>query len=329
MRRNFKAGNAQNGLRLNVFTPDELADIHRGTLHVLNETGLFVGTAEAQEVFRKAGCRVDADNGMVKIPHHVIEDAILSCPETIILKGRTKDKDVVVEDGRLGFANFGEAVNVADFETGEIRKTRKSDVCDMARLLDALDAVDLMSRPAGCHDKAEHISAIHNYHALITNSTKHVMIGVSESYQCKKIQEIAKIVIKSIYGEKEAEERMPVSFLVCPLSPLKLIPECCDVIMHAAETRTAVVNISMVMSGASGPVNLAGALVTQNAEVLGAITLGQLVNRGTPALYGSTSTAFDLKNASGTCGSAEMGLISAAAATMARYYMLPSWVAGA
>ena len=93
--------------------------------------------------------------------------------------------------------------------------------------------------------------------------------------------------------------------------------------------RGVVVNVlSMAMSGASAPVNLAGTLVTHNAEVLSGITLAQAVRPGAPVVYGSSTTAMNLKTATATVGSPELALINAAVAALARRYLLPSWVAG-
>ena len=82
------------------------------------------------------------------------------------------------------------------------------------------------------------------------------------------------------------------------------------------------------MAGGSSPVTLAGTLVTHNAEVLSGITLAQLTERGAPCIYGSSTTAMDLKLAAACVGSPELAMICAAVAQMARRYLLPSFVAG-
>jgi trimethylamine--corrinoid protein Co-methyltransferase len=84
----------------------------------------------------------------------------------------------------------------------------------------------------------------------------------------------------------------------------------------------------MAMAGGSSPINLAGTLVTHNAEVLAGLTLAQLTEKGTPVVYGSSTTAMDLRFASASVGSPECALINAGVACLARYYLLPSWVAG-
>jgi trimethylamine--corrinoid protein Co-methyltransferase len=83
------------------------------------------------------------------------------------------------------------------------------------------------------------------------------------------------------------------------------------------------------MAGGSSPAQLAGTLVTHNAEVLAGITLSQLTVRGAPVIYASSTTAMDLRLAAASVGSPECALISAGVAQLARRYMLPSWVAGA
>jgi trimethylamine--corrinoid protein Co-methyltransferase len=99
--------------------------------------------------------------------------------------------------------------------------------------------------------------------------------------------------------------------------------------MTGAREHVAVNILSMARAGGSSPVTLAGTLVTHNAEVLAGITLGQLTRPGAGAVYGSSTTAMDLRLASASVGSPECGLISAAVAQIARFYLLPSWVAGA
>jgi trimethylamine--corrinoid protein Co-methyltransferase len=84
----------------------------------------------------------------------------------------------------------------------------------------------------------------------------------------------------------------------------------------------------MAMAGGTSPVTLAGTLVTHNAEVLGGLTLNQLVCKGAPVIYGSSTTAMDLKIGAASVGTPECAVISGAVARLARYYALPSYVAG-
>jgi trimethylamine--corrinoid protein Co-methyltransferase len=65
-----------------------------------------------------------------------------------------------------------------------------------------------------------------------------------------------------------------------------------------------------------------------NAEVLAGIVLSQLTRKGSPVIYGSSTTIMDLKTTTAPVGAPELGMINAAVAKLAQYYLLPSWVAG-
>jgi trimethylamine:corrinoid methyltransferase-like protein len=139
---------------------------------------------------------------------------------------------------------------------------------------------------------------------------------------------LVKIAGAIVGGIKKLKERPILSFTTCPVSPLTLINECCEIIMEAARTGSVINILSMALAGGTSPVTLAGTLVIHNAEVLGGITLNQLVNKGAPVIYGSSTTAMDLKIGSVSVGTPECAVISGAVARLARYYALPSYVAG-
>jgi trimethylamine--corrinoid protein Co-methyltransferase len=314
MKRNLHAGRARSGgLSLNVFTTEEIEDIHLATLEVLERTGVFVEDEAALDVFSDGGCVVDRGSRIVRIPQHVVEDAIRSAPSRLCLAARDPDKDYVVESSRVGFTSFGEGVLIVDPHSGELREPTKADVGDAARICDYLDSVDVYERAIGAADVPQQVGQLHNAEATFANTTKHVFMGPFSGYLLGKIVEVASVIAG---GPDKLRERPLVSFITCPVSPLKLVRDTCEI-------------LSMAMAGGTSPVTLAGTLVTHNAEVLAGITLSQLTERGSPVVYGSSTTAMDLRLASASVGSPECGLIGAAVAQMARRYLLPSWVAGA
>jgi trimethylamine--corrinoid protein Co-methyltransferase len=73
---------------------------------------------------------------------------------------------------------------------------------------------------------------------------------------------------------------------------------------------------------------LAGTLAVHNAEVLSSIVLAQLMKKGLPCTYGSTSTILDLRFGTTAVGAPEYGMINASIAKLAQYYRLPCYVGG-
>ena len=312
-------------LSLNSLTDDELNDIHQATLEVLEKTGLFIETDEALEVFDGAGAEVDRQNKIVKIPPQLVEDAIGSAPSKILLAGRDPKHDKVLEVGRVHFTNFSEGIEVVDPFSGERRAPLKADLANAAKLVDSLDEIDVCEKAVGSGDVPQAVLPLHNAEAMLTHTTKHCCVGPGSGYLLKKLVQMAAVISGGI---KKFQERPVLSFTTCPVSPLKLIKECCEIIIEAARSCSIINILSMAMAGGTSPVTLAGTLVTHNAEVLGGITLNQLVRKGAPVIYGSSTTAMDLKIGAASVGTPECAIISGAVARLARYYALPSYVAG-
>ncbi len=326
MKRNLHAGRRQSGgLGLKIFTDDELEEIHLATLEVLQNTGLFIEGEEALDILDGGGAVVDRNKKVVKFPPYLVEDAIRSAPSKLLLAGRNPKNDFVMESNRVGFTNFGEGVFVIDPYNGKLRETTKADVADSAKIVDYLSELDVYERAVGASDVPMETVQLHNAEAWLANTSKHGFMGSGNGFLTKKLIKMAAAIVG---GEDRLREQPIISFVTCPISPLQLISDCCEIIIESAKSGLAVNVLSMAMAGGSSPVTLAGTLVNHNAEVLGGIVLNQLTCKGSPVIYGSSTTAMDLRLAAAAVGSPECALINAAVAQLSLYYLLPSWVAG-
>lgn len=313
------------GFVLDSIGDNEISKIHLATLHVLEKTGIVTETEEALAVFDGAGAQVDRKTKIVKIPPHLVEGAIESAPSKVVLAGRDPKHDTILEGGCVNFTNFSEGVEVVDPYSGDRRTPVKADLANAARLVDYLSDIDVCEKAVGASDVPRAVVPLHNAEAMLTNTTKHCCVGPGDGFLLNRLVQMAAVIA----GGLENHRARPVlSFTTCPVSPLQLIDECCDIIIESAKTGSALNILSMAMAGGTSPATLAGTLVTHNAEVLGGITLNQLVSRGAPVIYGSSTTAMDLKLGTASVGTPECAIISAAVARLARYYALPSYVAG-
>jgi trimethylamine--corrinoid protein Co-methyltransferase len=323
------AGEAAGPSRIvvDVLAPEHVHSIHRGSLDVLERTGVFVEGEEAWDILSDGGCRVDRGSGIATLPPEVVEDALAACPRRVLLAGRTPAQDVWLEaGGPVRFTNFDQGVRYVDPHTGELRSPRKSDVADVARLVDALPEMVAYEAAIGPLDVPVETASIHGCEAALLNTLKPV--GV-EAVDRREVRACMALAAEVVGGADELAARPIIGVGVCPISPLKLTRDACEVIIEASRANLSDVILSMAMSGGSAPVTLAGTLVQHNAEVLAGLTLAQLTERGAPCVYGSSTTAMDLRLASATVGSPELALLSACAAQIARQYRLPSFIAGA
>lgn len=326
MKRNLHAGKiASGGFSLNTLSDDEAYDIHLASLEILEKTGIFVEDEEALTAFGDAGAVIDKEKKMVKIPPYMVEDAIRSAPSKIVLAGRKPENDYVLENNRVGFTNFGEGIKIFDLYSGELRETVKEDVAMTARIVDAMSEIDVYERAVGAHDVNPAVAPLHNAEAFLSNTSKHCFLGPISGYLVKKLVRMAAAVVG---GMDKLRERPILSFITCPVSPLRLVQDTCEIIMEGAKSGLSVNILSMAMAGGSSPVNLAGTLVNHNAEILSGIVLSQNTVKGAPVIYGSSTTAMDLRFGAASVGSPECGMINAAVARLGNYYGLPTWVAG-
>ena len=187
MKRSHHAGRTRSGgLSLNVFTPDEIDDIHLATLEVLERTGVFVEDDEPLDIFADGGCRVDRETRTVRIPPHVVAESLAACPPSIMYCGRTPDRDFVVEPGRVTFTNFDEGIKYIDPYTGEYRDPTISDVADIARLVDAMSEIDGYESAVGATDVPTETYALHGLEAALLNTTKPVGCEAINKWEARK-----------------------------------------------------------------------------------------------------------------------------------------------
>ena len=299
--------------------------IHAATLDVLAKEGIKTNCPAALEIYASGGCDADEKNGRVKIPARIVEAAIDSAPSSILFASRDGENDFVMEGETVHFCNFSKGVNVVDAYTGEYRPSTLEDQKNVALIVDALDQYDLLDVAVETRDMPDQIANLASYETMAANCSKHS----GQSAHSKREAEILIEMAAALAGGKENLRKRPItSTVVCPTSPLTISKETTEPIIVYAQNSVPCTVLSMVMAGSTAPVTLAGTLVIHNAEVLAGIVLGQLTNKGAPNLYGSSTTILDLRTAAVTVGCPELAMLGAGVAKLARYYNLPSYIAG-
>lgn len=315
----------QKGTGITMLTPEEVKDIHNAGLEILEKTGLYVEGEEALEIFHGAGCIVDKAQKMVKIPSYIVEEALNSAPSQFIVRGRDEKKALVVGGKRTSFTVFGEGVRIIDPYTGENRSTGKMDLAAATRVADWIDEFDVIHRAVGSLDCPPETYAIHNFEAMIHNTTKTISLGAGSVRQAEKMIEISRM----IRGDKNSLSLEPFMILASsPVSPLRLVKDLCEVAIVAARTRTPVRFTAMGLTGSTSPITLAGTTAVNNAEFYGCATLTQLVSKGTPVIRSASSCLMDMKSFDASVGSPETALLACMHIQMAQFNGIPSWSGG-
>jgi len=309
-----------------LLSAQQIEEIHMATLKVLSETGVKVNNSKAVEIFAASGATVERydEKVIVKIPAELVEECVKKAPANVTYSGRLEKYDYSPTGGIISFTTFGECNYIIDMHNRKVRPSIKKDCRESALICDAIESLKVVERPLNPSDCPPATQTLHNAEAIFSNTAKHTFIGAGDVNSLNKMNEIAKICL----GGKKRDKRKIFTTTVCPVSPLGLGKDCCEIIIEAALLEIGLLIFTMPLAGATAPVTLAGALVLQNAEVLSSLVLAQLTKPGTPCTYGSAATIMDLTHVDVSLGAFEMALLSAAAARMAQYYELPSLICG-
>jgi trimethylamine--corrinoid protein Co-methyltransferase len=313
------------GIGLNMFTYDELYDIHLATLDILWNIGCKVESEEAREILDGGGCVVNKETNNVKFPAWLVEDALRSIPKTFRACGRNPENDWLNEGNRTGFVNFGEAVTMIDPYTYELRKPKKKDVDDVTRFCEAMDSLIIFERALGPSEVDPDVSQVHIAESFYNNCTKHAYIGMNRPENMRAVAKMGYVVSG---GEDKFRERPLFSQSTDPVSPLVHSKGATDTLIQAIRLGVPAKINSMGLAGGTTCVHLASTLVTHNAEILSMFVLSQLVKKGHPMVYGTSTAMMDLRTTIASVGCPELALFSAAVAKLAQFYNIPSWVAG-
>lgn len=305
---------------LTMFSDVELEAIHNATLDILENPGISVEDNEAVQYLVSAGAIVDSTTGYVRIPKWLTDEAIRTSPGTYVMAGRIRESDFPMEKGRVGFCAVEVADNVRDIYTGKIRPSTKQDVADYSHVVDQLEHYVVNDFHLFPDDVPVESAYLHTFQALIENSTKHICASAANKVDAKGLIAMASEIVG---GEEELVKRPILSVLACPVSPLYLTREFSAGLIEFSKHNLPVIAMPMALSGGTGPVTLAGTLIQHNAEVLASLVLTQVVRKGTPFVYGSCTTAMDLRRAQCCTGSVEHSVFTAATARLAQYYNVP------
>ncbi len=317
-------------MNFKLLSEEEKKCIHDTTIRVLEEIGIYINHDEARAVLKKAGCTVDESTKIVKFTRAIVEEAIRKAPSNYTVYSRDGKHDMrMVSDGTItNYQTFGTGIRMSEYVSpGKYinRGSTLADLADICKLVDACENVDNICPPVEPMDYAgAPNSSLLQTDAIISNTSKPTLVSADPALMDKYFQMEAAFYS----GDEEEARKKPFMFVgSCPSSPLQLDYHIAELAMRS-EYGFGLGCLSMAMSAASAPINIAGTIVVHNAEVLAAITLAQVVCPGRPVNYGSSTTSFDFNSNTAPVGSPEIALIGVAVAEMARFYEIPANVAG-
>ena len=306
-------------------TEQSIRKVHHTTMRIIEEVGFEVNSDTALELFERYGAWVDREKRQVRLPRDKVLELIEMAPPEVRLCGQDEKHDILLGGNRVYAGTGGTALYIYEPATDEKRLANLEDLKRIARLVDQLDNIHLFMLPTYPNELPVEQVDVNRFFAGLDNTTKHVMGGV---YTLDGVQQVIRMA-ELVAGSAEALRQRPlISMITCSISPMKMDARYGDLIVAIAQSGIPLVCPAEPLCGATSPATLAGNLVIQTVDSLTGVMLTQIVNPGTPVIFGSVATSTNLSNLNYLAGSIEMGLINAAGAQMAQFYKLPFYATG-
>jgi trimethylamine--corrinoid protein Co-methyltransferase len=332
---------------------EQVEQLHRASLAILTDPGVLCFNRQAAEVFGDHGADVLSVNQggapcwLLKIPGKVITDAVQVAPKVVKLGARDENKCLILDghEPRVRFASGSEANNWLDvdmetfvskrspgteveFPVFRVEKGTVDRLAKAARLCEHLDSWDSFLRTVNIQDDdiTNDNKDVNKFFTSLNNTTKHVMSGLTELSQLSNVVRMAQTIAG---GEDRLRENPIISFITCIVkSPLQLVDDTTQKAIEIARSGIPLVISSSPQGGSTAPIGEDGMVAQVNAEILVGIALTQLVNKGTPVLYGSVPSRARMDDLCDTYGVPEFSQYNVDCVQMARYYGLPCYSTG-
>jgi len=305
---------------LRVLSDDECGRIHEETIKILSTTGVRIDTVKGRGFLKRAGAEVDEESQIVRFPRHLVEECIRLAPQDFMLGARRQDKWIHMNQGQCGVILDGGAIYTYDAENGTRRPATRDDWYLATRLGDTLDDIDVYwSVIEGCwgHSPGETVAY---WKAIFQNFSKHIQDATMTPEESRWMLEVFQVLFGS---QEEFKKTLPVSFILCPASPLIIEAEYTDAYLETLDWGIPVAVMSMPLLGLSGPGTLISELILVNCETIAMLCLIQSAAPGTPFIYAAAPVIADMHSGRFGSGEVEHSLLGAAVTEIARMYQLP------
>jgi len=299
-------------------TEDGITQIHDTVMRVFEEVGIQVNSDKSLEYFKDAGASVS--DHVIKMPRDMVMELVNKAPSEVTLYGRDPEHNLDLGGTRVYAGTGGTALHIINGVTGERRKATLQDLKDLARLIDGLENIHFFLLPTYPTDLQPEIVDVNRFFAGLDNTSKHIMGGIYTYEGLENVIKMAQIIAGS---EEKLKQEPIISIILCAISPMTIDEKYGNMIVTAAKAGIPVALPSEPLCGSTSPVTIAGNVAIQVVDSLAEVCLTQLVNPGTPAIFGSVASSNDFRDLKYLIGAIEMGMSNAASAQMAQFYKLP------
>jgi len=304
-----------------VLDIEEVDMIVSSAKEILWEVGVKVYNEFALKIYSKGGAEVDYKEKLVKIGEDQVDEALSKAPSSFDLYSRDGEERFTVGEGYTYFIPGSAAIRIIDRETGRARTPLARDYVELVGLVNGLENLKFQSTALIPSDVPREIADRYRLYIALCNTKKPIYTG---AFTIDGAVDMKNMLVAVAGSEEELVRKPRAAFTCCPSPPLKWSEITSQNIIDLAKYGIPVSILPVPIVGLASPATLAGSLVQHVAEFFSGLVLAQLVNPGTPVLFGGSPAPVDQRTATTLVGSPETVLMTSALSQIAKALRLPS-----
>lgn len=278
---------------------DQLDQIHRGILEVLERVGLRIKSRILLEALAGAGCKVDWPTWRVWFRPELVEQQVSAQKQRCRsvrsslwypFCSQMQGDDVSWPDTFICDYGYGTPW-IYDYQAGGVRQPTVKDQIDMILLGNALECVRAVNAPLICSEFDPRTETIESARVLLRHTRKPGWVGTNSRREVKYLAELAALADRDFETTRTTQPAIAVT-AYCTTTPLKLEERSAGVLEEAFAYGFPINFASMPILGATSPITPAGSAVLAGAELLGCMTAATLVDAN--AFYYTTSISAEM-----------------------------------
>jgi trimethylamine--corrinoid protein Co-methyltransferase len=300
-----------------LLNADGLNRLHDASMRILSEFGIDFYDAEVRAILQDHGADVRGDT--VFFDEALILKYVGMAPHQFTQLARNPAHNLQFGGNQVVFAPVYGPPFVQDRDGGR----REATLVDFENFVKLANSTPYIHHQGGTivEPTDEPVSTRHldMLFSHVKYGDKAFMGSVTSGPNAADSVAVAEIV----FGADVIRENPALLSLINVSSPRRYDERMLAAIKVYARARQALIITPFILAGAMGPTTIAGTVAQLNAEALAGIALCQMIEPGTPVVYGSFLSTIDLQSGSPTFGTPESQLGLYASAQLARRYGLP------
>lgn len=304
--------------RLTLLTEEQVQEVHRHTLALLETIGVRVDSPSALALLKNHVGSSMIEERTVRFPRELVEWAIKVAPSRIQMYDRRGHPRFTIggEDDRMRFGIGVTALYYQEPATDAPVLFERKHMRDMVRLGNKLPHYDVVSTVGIVRDVPEALTDVYGSLEHFVNGIKPMVLLCSDEHKFEDVMQLFELLHGDLGGKP---------FIIPyfnPVSPLVMNEGTVDKMKIAIDRGLPVIISNYSMSGATTPITPAGTIAVLLAELLAGLVIGQLYREGAPMLLGMLPVYFDMKTLMNFYDPQSI-LVNLACAEMMAYYDIP------